>query len=370
MVIYTPKPRPVAAGFWTFCDQTGDLCHVDAHADSTVCTRWPLLDRWHRNLIERGVDWLLNAAGAGRERLDASLRVPYPGSRLDRLPAIQSAFWHRLLIGQSGAATIQMYLGDGQPGFAGLAIDDSKDGTTILGWSGGAGAPQRGRPGSIGGGPGRGGGGDSERNFGDGSGAGGAGGGFGTAGGAGGRGSSSSPGGVAGEATQVNWTLAAVIANSYTRDLLAMGGSGGGGGGGVSPGTQNRVGGAGGASGNGRVRISVGDLTETTDRTLAGSNGAQGNKKGSYSGGSGGGGSGGLYLALCVRDYRLNNGVTIRCPGGSGGTNGGDGGAGGNGRVIVCYGDSVDTSAGTINNAVPTTYQLLPSLPLGQVRVS
>ena len=86
MVIFAPKPRPVVSGFWTFCDQTGDLRHVDAHSDSTVCTRWPLLDRWHRNLIERGVDWLLNAAGAGRERLDAALRVPYPGSRIDGLP--------------------------------------------------------------------------------------------------------------------------------------------------------------------------------------------------------------------------------------------------------------------------------------------
>ena len=139
MVIYAPKPRPVASGFWTFCDQTGDLRHVDAHADSTVCTRWPLLDRWHRNLIERGVDWLLNAAGAGRERLDQALRHAYPGSRRQALPPIQSAFWHRLLIGQSGGATAQLYLGNGQAeSSGGLVVSDSKDGNVVTGHGGGA----------------------------------------------------------------------------------------------------------------------------------------------------------------------------------------------------------------------------------------
>ena len=65
MVIHSPKPRPVTTGFWAFEDQSERLIEVEAHAASTVHTRWPALDRWHRGLVERGVDWLLNAAGAG-----------------------------------------------------------------------------------------------------------------------------------------------------------------------------------------------------------------------------------------------------------------------------------------------------------------
>ena len=43
---------------------------------------------------------------------------------------------------------------------------------------------------------------------------------------------------------------------------------------------------------------------------------------------------------------------------------------GGNGRVTICYGDSVDTSAGTISNAELTTYQLLQAVPFGGLLVS
>lgn len=345
MVIYAPKPRPVAAGFWTFCDQTGDLRHVDTHAGSTVCTRWPLLDRWHRNLIEHGVDWLLNAAGAGRERLDAALRVPYPGSRLDRLPAIQSAFWHRLLHGMSGAAQTDMYLGDGSTGHGGLTIDDSQNNVLVTGWSGGRGGNSGGR----GRGPGGGSGGARSQNHHYVDEQGGGGGGYSQAAG--------------GSIVPPEWTFAALITNRYARDTLGMGGGGGGGG-------SNNVGGRG---GNARIRISVGNLSlaglSNSDGNLPGSSGESG---GRHDGGAGGG-SGGLFLAIAYKRLTIPSGLQIRTAGGYGG-NGGEnangGGTGGNGRVIVCYGDSVDISTGTISNAVTTTYHLLPSLPLGQVRVS
>ena len=351
MVIYAPKPRPVASGFWTFCDQTGDLRHVDAHADSTVCTHWPLLDRWHRNLIERGVDWLLNAAGAGRERLDAALRVPYPGSRLDRLPAIQSAFWYRLLQGLSGGDQAQLFLGDGEAGSrGGLIVDDSKDATTVTGWPGSTDNASSVR----GEGPG---GGHYQPGDNGGYSRGGCGGGAAEAGSSG----SGSAGDFAGRVVPSVMVLEAIITNSYVRENWLTSGGGGG----------NR---AGGASGDGLLRVGAVGLTETTSRMLQGSNGrGASGRQHRYHRGAGGGGGGGAYLALVGRDYTLASGVTIDCAGGSGGSSAdgeGRGGAGGNGRMIVCYGDSVDTSAGTITDAEPTTYQLLPSLPLGQVLVS
>ena len=344
MVTHTPKPRPVATGFWAFEDQSERLVRVDAHAASTVHTRWPVLDRWHQGLIERGVDWLLNAAGAGRERLDAALRVPYPGSRLDGLPAVQSAFWHRLLHGMSGGAQTQLFLGDGQAGSrGGLIVDDVSDGTTVSGWSGGGGG--LGDAGVHGEGPGGGGGGGSR-----------GGGNYGSGGGYAGSGS----GRRGGKSVPAGYVFAAVLANSYSAANLGMGGGGGGGRGRSAAHQGGRTGGRG---GNGYIQISVGDMQESSSRTLRGRNGTRTSGTGDASGG----GSGGLYLALAARRYTLGAGVTLDCDGGTDG--GGSGGAGANGRVVICYGDAVDTSAGTISNAVPTTYQLLPAVPFGGVRM-
>ena len=353
MIVYAPKPRPQAAGFWAFEDQTERLVHVDAHEESTVHTRWPVLDRWHRRMVERGVDWLLNAAGAGRERLDAALRVAYPGSRLDGLPPVQSMFWHRLVHGLSGGAQASLYLGNGQDGsFGGLVVDDAHDDTSVTGWSGGAAGLRNDHAGRAGEGPGRGEGGDGHRGSGDGNGRNGGGGGYAQTGlGYGGTG-----------IIPPEWSFSAILMNSYTRESLALGGGGGGGGGGVSPGGRDRAGGAGGASGNGHVRISTGSLVEATDQTLRGANGTRGNSQDGFRGGDGGSGSGGLYFAMAGESITISS--TIDC---RGGTSGADGG---NGRVILLFGDSVDTSAGTIGNAELTTYQLLPAVPFGGLLVS
>ncbi|MDE2898998.1 MAG: hypothetical protein OXO54_11810 [Chloroflexota bacterium] len=368
MVIHAPKPRPVASGFWTFCDQTGDLRHVDAHADSTVCTRWPLLDRWHRNLIERGVDWLLNAAGAGRERLDAALRVPYPGSRIDRLPPIQSAFWHRLLHGLSGGAQAQLFLGDGVANsFTGLALDDSFNGRTVAGWSGGGSGSGNYDLGLRGGGLGGGNGGAVGRS-------GGGGGGYGTVGSSASNYRSGSHGGgryptPGGPAVPAIISIDALRQNSFTSTTLGLGGGGGGG--------WDGGGGSGGNGGSCHLQISTQSLLVTASLALSGGSGRSHGGGGSKAGG--GGGSGGLHFLVARGSVTLDSEVVLSAPGGarghgqqpgSPGQGGASGGNGGNGRVIICYGDSVDTSAGRINNAVLTAYQLLPSLPLGQVRVS
>ena len=349
MVIHMPKPQPVTAAFWAFEDQSERLIEVEAHAASTVHTRWPVLDRWHRGLVERGVDWLLNAAGAGRERLDAALRVAYPGSRLDRLPPIQSAYWYRLLHGLSGGATTQLFLGDGRAGsFGGLALDDSQDGTAVSGFSGGSGGYDD-NTGARGAGPG-GGSGSGRETYNRGAVSSG-GGGHGTAGGNGHKGAAGGP------VVPPAYAFAALVATGlpaerWTAEHLAMGGGGGG----------ARSSKTGGNAGGGIVRLSAGDLTESTSRTFTGSQPSASDRAGS--------GSGGGYYAIVARSYSLASGVTITLTGAAGrGSSDRRGGSGGNGRVTIWYGDSVATNAGTITNGELTTYQLLPAVPFGGVRV-
>ena len=330
--VYVPSGPPEASGFWAFEDQTERLVFVDAHAGSTVHTRWPVLDRWERGLVERGVDWLLNAAGAGRERLDAALRVTHPGSRLDRLPPIQSAYWHRLRRGVSGGATAQLFLGDGvSNSHSGLVVDDGTPDLSVSGFAGGAGGVSRRRGEGPGGGP-RG------------------------ASGQGYPGSYSTRGEApdnnenAGPLVAPEASFAALLSNTYTAASLAMGGGGGGG---------TQVGGPGVAAGAGVVRRSIGDLTESTSRTLSGAPKPAGTSK-QLAFGSGGG-----YYAIVARSYTLGAGVTITCTGGVGVT--GDR-PGGHGRVIIWYGDSASTSDGTLTDAELTTYQLLPFRPRGGAR--
>ena len=365
--VYVPSDPPEASGFWAFEDQTERLVFVDAHAGSTVYTRWPALDRWHRGLIERGVDWLLNAAGAGRERLDTALRATYPGSRheatVDR--PLQSDFWYRVASPGSLGAQAQMYLGDGVTGsFGGLVIDDAHDETTVTGHAAGDGSGAVGSGGGFHSG---------ENGFGPGGGrtihqrvhdssAGGGGGGYAAAGddGIGNSGTAITSGGPSVPAA---WVFEALLDATYTAATLGMGGGGAGG----NTRAANSSSGDGGSAGNGLIRVSVTDLAEATDRTLSGSGG--GAITGSTGdGGDGGGGSGGLYLAMTPFAHTLATGVTLTLTGGAGGTNARNGGAGANGRVVVLYGDSVDTSAGTITDAELTTYHLLAARPHGGAR--
>ena len=347
MMIYIPQRRPQAAGFWAFDDHSQRLIHVDAHEESTVHTRWPVLDRWHQHLIESGVDWLLNAAGAGRERLDAALRAAYPGSRLDGLPPVQSMFWHRLVHGLSGGAQASLYLGDGAAGSSGgLVVDDASDGTTIDGWrwTGNAYVDK---------GTGPGGGITGYRSSGHGR-PGSGGGSYGTQG-AHGQNAGNSRGGDPGELVSASLVFEGLRTNTFTKEVLGLGGSGH---------IYRNVYGSNlreSTGGDGYLRMSVESITEDTSRSLSG--GTSNDIEAS-------GGSGGLYLAACGRSWSSQPSVTLQAPGGAGSDVGNDGGDGGNGRVIICYGDAADTSAGTITDAVLTTYQLLPAVPFGGLLVS
>ena len=359
MLIHTPRSRPQATGFWAFEDQSERLVHVDAHAGSTLHTRWPVLDRWQAELIERGVDWLLNAAAAGRERLDAALRAHYPGSRRD-VPVdhpLQSHFWYRVASPGSLGAQAQLFLGDGSDGsFGGLVVDDSNDGTTVAGWAGPSSSQSNGR------GPGRGYAGFSRDR-------GGGGGGYALDGSTGGTMGSGGKGGTGGRSVPATHVFEAMLAKTYTAAMLGLGGSGG-------TGTHSPTTGEG-DGGDAALRSVIGDLTEATDRTLTGADGADASLGGG--GGSGqGGGPGGLYLAIVTGKYALASDTDIDCNGGSGGSSrgpdgGGQRGAGGgngsDGRVVICYGDRVDTSSGTISNATLKTYQLLAAVTPGGLLV-
>ena len=353
------RRRVTVGGFWSFCDQTGDLQFHDAWHESAVYSRWPVLDRWHATQIERSLDWLLNAAAAGRERLDAALRAPHPGSRMDRLPPIQSQFWYRQIVGLGGGQTsAERFLGDGNDGSrGGLIIDPSLDATTIDGFAGpaaGAVDPKHGN------GPGRGAA-ATGRGSGTAQGPGGGGGGYGEGGGDGVSAGSESGGPVVPPGSVFN----GIIAQTFTADSLGMGGSGASGGRGNRA-NMGYLGGAAGDGGDGLLRTASGNLTETVARTQSGGDGSNGSSDTTGGGGGGGAGSGGLYLALCGRTYTLDD-VTLSCPGGAGGDGGGDanndGGDGGHGRVIVMYGNRMIIASDDIDDAELTTYQLLPGLP-------
>ena len=76
MVIHVPKRRRTG-GFWFQDFIGGPLRFVDAHPDagSTVTSAYPKVDGMDAYAIERALDWILNAAGAGRERVERAFRA-------------------------------------------------------------------------------------------------------------------------------------------------------------------------------------------------------------------------------------------------------------------------------------------------------
>ena len=340
MIIHSKKYLPEPSGVWLFDHDTGELEYLDTHKISSVYTEWPIMDKHETLHIAHGVDSLLNAAASGKkDKLDRSLRARWAGDKLGLLvdTPMQSDFWYRHVasFGSLGAQR-RMFLGSGTEGSQlGFVVDDSNDETSVSGWDAGAFNIN----GGAGNGPGR------AIKFGQN--AGGGGGGYSEVGENGRR-----VGGLlitnGGGIIPPEWSYAAIFMNSFTRSNLAMGGSG-------SVSTSSI---AGGDSGNGIVRISIDNITESTNRSVVGSDGISS----SYSGGAG---SGGLYLALVSGSYELSNNITIDCDGGSGGDgSGGDGGDGGDGRVILLFGNSA-TITGTISNAETTKKQMLPGLPRG-----
>ena len=315
----------VTGGVWLLNHETGQLTYLEAHPGSTVRSHWPAVDRRATDYIRRGSDWLLSAAGGGVESLNQALRGRFAGDRIG-LPLetpLQSDFWYRQLTPGSLGAQARMFTGDGAEGsILGLLIDDSKDGDTVAGWAGGDTTFSSATTAPVGQGPGR-----------------------------GLYPASSSGGGVAvALRRQVRlplypaWVAKRCLLSLCSKPSTPMTTHGEILGVWQWAGGSINTAGDGGDSGGGVLRQSISDLTETTSRTLAGSNGGGS----SNISGGGGGGAGGVYLALCVGSYVLQSGRTISAVGGAGGLGSsgtGHGGVGGNGHVILFFGDTATITA-------------------------
>lgn len=349
MLTHAPKPRPVAAGLWVFCDQTEELQLLETGPESVAWTNWPAgLDAFDRRVFSAATDYLLNAAGAGREALDQALRARYPGDRrglLEERPD-QDAYWRRMATAGSLGAMVTRQL-HGSP----VTIDDSDDNTSVAATTTGEGGTGRGTTHPY----------DSRPNHGhprpcDGGG----GGGFGTEG-------SSGSDGDAGSSYSDDY-IAALQAGSWAS--LRAGSPGGRGGG---YGNEKFGSGSAGSAGTGIVRVAVGALMLAVTRNGgSGGNGWVWRSSSGYRrvvGGGGGGGSGGLVLAVC--GGTISGQVT--CAGGSGGSgtswnnhNSGSGGGGGQGRAVLFYGVA---NTAVVTSGVVTAYQLLPAVPSGGLLV-
>ena len=207
--------------------------------------------------MERAFDWILNAAGAGRDQVAKAFRAIHPGSRIER-EVIPSTWWDTQLQpwadrGQILAIEFSSFFGndattESDRSRAGLVINDADDNTTVTGFRGGSGTNSDGgqsATGNMGDGPGRGGG---NADVGPGGG-----GGHGTLGGT--RWNS-------GPSVPVSAAMPALVTGRWTANSLGMGGSGGA----RAKTNQLNVFLRGGHAGNGLVRISATDIIESTSR--------------------------------------------------------------------------------------------------------
>ena len=325
------------AGFWYMDRNGGSPQYVETGSDSGAYSLWTPRDGIEARLVERAVDWVLNAAGAGMDAVERACRAALPGSRLELPGSTQDQFWHRVTAGLRGGAQTSAFFGYQRSirtdrSSQGLVIDDTKSGS-VDGFPGGQdGSVIRGR------GPGGGGGSFSGGNCG--------GGGHGTAGGDGNPTNGVSGGG--GPMVPAESVVAAVVKNSYTKESLSMGGGGG---------TDSDVNGShGGSGGSGRVIVKNDTFIERTSRMLTGGNGNDSHA---------GGGSGGGYYALVRGDYILNSGVSVMLTGGNGGSRNPQG-SGGNGRFTI-FNTGAVTIDGTVTDGAQTFFQIYPAIPFGGI---
>ena len=296
-------------GVWLLDEDTGEMRYMEAHAGSAVRTAWPRLwDRAGERTLAYAVDWLLDAAAASRDRLETALRARQPGSLGYVDSTRQSDYWWRVAASGSVGAQAQLFSGDFvADSFAGIIVDDADDETAVTGFSGG-------NSGRRGAGPGGGGGDGSSPD-------------------SGGHGTSGS--GPNGGPVVSKWAAWEALADGdWTAEKLGMGGGGGGRGAG-----QN-----GGDGGDGLVRTSSGDLTESTARQFRG-------VAGSSQAGDGSGG--GLYSA-CAGAYTLSAAIDLA-----------GAGSAGDGRLTVWHLDGATIPIAMLTDVVTATFRMLPGLPRG-----
>ena len=298
--------------------------------------------------LQRVADLILDEAHAGWERLQRALAFMQPNGLAVYRRFMESGVLPRQTpaLGLAGGVDTPAYLGDGgattSNPLAGLHVDDSKNGTMLIGFSGGASTANYGVSGDGWGGGFGGGRGSSQPGAG--------GGGYGTAGGDAGNYPISSHGeaGRGGYEIPPDTIWQALRRNTFTRDILQFGAGGG-------ATAQNRLGAAG---GDAYIGIVHGVLT-THARTLTGRNGAN-----VVNGYAGAGGAGGLWLGIANR-IAYGSG-TINVSGGASGTSNGPlSGNGGNGRVVQVYFDSKADDL-QVTNGVQSQFRILRSVPIGQ----
>ena len=410
----------IKSGFWYNCITDGvhgspQFVGVDPTGAASISTQWNLRDNIERNIVERAVDYVLNATAAGHDRMHRSMLAMYPGARVEQLDWTQSGFWERLF----GVFGIRYngFFGDKLPSpFGrndlpqGIIIDtdvpDQKPSNVYENSSGGAanlplltalgefenfhfhsigdavasfilpfgnqwrdyhltsygGSMQLRGPGNMGPGAGT---------FYDGIGSGG-GGSHGT------RGSDAAQtrlwttagtnrfnyGSIAGPIVPAEAALAAIINGRYRAETLGMGGYGGNNFD-FSPGP-------------GQVVIAPSDYTErrvatvyTRDDTRTPTAREELRRENlnlnatdtrSSVSEAAGGSSGGLYLAVVNGLFTWDGRMTAR-----GKVNGGAGGSGGNGRLTVfCLDGAIGLEGGTrVTDAVIEVFQIHPNVPFG-----
>ena len=328
-IIHVPRRLAALGGFWVADLRGGAPQHVDAHPEegSVVSSAYPAVDGTDAYAIDRALDWILNAAGAGRERVARAFRAVYPGARVERV--VDPSEWWGRQFGGIMAIEFSTYFGHDAPtagdrSHAGLVIDDSTATINVTGFTRGISTN----------GPGAGPGGgypiDRQRN--------------------GGHGrdrdgdayDAENPSESRGAAVPPEYALAALQSGHFNSVTLGMGG------GGASDQNSND----GGNGGDGIVRIAVDTIVESTDRTLRGD---------ARAGGSAGHGSGGGYYPISRRGFTLSAGTTIDL------RNGGSTATEGLGRLTSFTVDQ-PTISGTLLG-VATHFQVYPARPRGGLLV-
>ena len=346
-LIHVPEPKGRAAGFWVRDRATGAMHFCDAHIEegSVLYTAWPKVPKHVAYWWERGVDRALDAAGGTLGQAERFFDGWTPSTFWETL------FGQRYAMGP-GTADFSVYFGHdrtvGMDAHSGLVLDDSDDGTTVTGFSGGDANTDVNQRAGLGPGAamctgssaGHGTWGDivSQRQ------------GSPTRGVYYGEtpvGSSESNQKMLdamGRAVAPEVALQALRTGTWNGWTLGMGGGG--------PAGSNNNGRDG---GDGVVRVSIADITETTNRDLRAEVGAL------FGLGSGGG-----YYAISRRGFTLNAGTTIQL--GSNSTNN-NARYSGWGRMTLFTVDD-PTISGTVQEGIITEFQVYPSVPIGGLLVS
>ena len=141
-MLHFGKKTPEREEWWAVSDQTGEV--FGPFDPGTVWFETPNWIGGSELLrLSRVADLILNEAHAGWERLQRALAFLQPNGVAVYRRFMESGVLPRQApaLGLAGGLDVPGYLGDGAAtGSAGLHVDDTHDGTSMSGFSGGAGS--------------------------------------------------------------------------------------------------------------------------------------------------------------------------------------------------------------------------------------